>query len=241
MANEMIDSIRESVKERLSSSVYGTYFIFWIIFHHRFIFALFFTSEQKILDKTQMLKSEYLSDNFFNLVDWKVYAGWAIPAALTWLFIKYFPKYVSIPLFKIEQSYESERKLVLIDEKRKIEVGETKLEKASAEKLEAVVQKVKKEKEVGEVDPTQYWEIEYQEFKKTLYFRDFNLIIEAVYQRYGNVSWYNEYSAEIKIPQGILVYAHTHDLIKFRDTNDKIDLTEKGKFFVKEFSDEAKI
>lgn len=243
MFKEVLDSLKSELKNRITSSLYGTYIIFWLIFHHKFIFALFFTSESVIWDTTHVFKSEYLSKLFFDPSDYWSYINWFVPIILTWVFIELFPRYVTIPLFRTEQSYETEKKKIQLEEQRKLEIEDTKLQEESSKKTEATIKKVQKEKEVEKLDPTISWSKEYQEFRGSIYFREFAFVIKSVYEHGGDLSWWNENGNQTRVPQGVLAYSHTNDLLNFKSSKDgkSIELTDKGKFFVRQFSLENRL
>lgn len=238
MGNEIVDSLKDEMNKRLNSSFYGTYFIFWVIFHYKFIFALFFVSEGKIWDGTNMLKSDYLGKEFFNTSDWHFYIYWIIPLVFTWIFIKYFPQYITLPLFRTEQSFETQKKIIQIDEQRKLEIEETKLKKEIIKKTDEDIKKVQREKTVQELDPTISWKEEYDQFRRSIFYRKFNLIIDCIYKHKGEINIIEDYTNRVifELPQDILVYSHANNLINLDKEAEKINLTEKGKFFIKQYS-----
>lgn len=197
MGNEILESIKYEMNQRLNSTLYGTYFIFWIIFHYKFVFALFFVSEGKIWEESGLLKSEYLSREFFNTTDWHFYLYWIAPLAITWLFIKYFPKYITIPLFKAENDYEIQKKIIQIDDQRKLQIVETSLSKEIIKKTEEDIKKVQKEKAVQKLDPTIGWQEEYEQFSKSIFYRRFNFIIDCIYKHKGDIVVNEQYSTNV--------------------------------------------
>ena len=64
VGNEIVDSFKSDLRERMTSPVYGIFIISWLALHWKFIFTMFFVSEDKILEKTFLLKHEYLEQNF---------------------------------------------------------------------------------------------------------------------------------------------------------------------------------
>ena len=242
MDNEIVDSFNCALKKRLTTPIYGTFLVSWLIFHWKFIFTIFFVSEEKIWQATGLLKNDYLGTVFFNFHDWYFYLSWILPFILTWFIIWKFPKWVSLPAFRKEEEYRFAKSRIRIAEERKSETEEINLEQEKQKKLEAVSETVKKEKEIKKLDPSINWEKEYEIFKNTQYYSNFNSIIESVYQHNGSASWYVGNSLyPTQIPKGVLAYCHTNELIEFSKDNKTIDLTVKGKFFVKQFSIDNKI
>lgn len=231
MGNEIINSFNNSLKKRLTTPIYGTFLASWLIFHWEFIFVIFFVSEDKIWQSTGLLKNDYLLKEFFNFSDACFYFSWILPFVLTWFIIWKFPKWIFLPAFKKEEEYRLEKSRIRIAEQKKLETEEIKLEQEKKKKLEAVGETVQKEKEIQKLDPIINWKKEYELFKNTQYYSDFNSIIESVYQSNGYAGY---------IPKGVLAYSHTNELLEFGSDN-RITLTAKGKFFVKQFSLDNKI
>ena len=84
---EIISSIAESVKARLSNTLYGTFAISWLIFHWNFVFSVLFLDQEKIWEYSHLLKDDYLVQRFFNWADWYFYISWLAPFLLTWIVI----------------------------------------------------------------------------------------------------------------------------------------------------------
>jgi len=80
------------------------------------------------------------------------------------------------------------------------------------------------------------WTDEYEIFKKTSMFSDFDDIIDSVIEHYGriretdindNPTWW--------IDKGLLAYATSNELVDLNQDEASISLTKKGKHFVKLF------
>ena len=67
--NEIVNSLKDTLNKRINSSVYGTFSLYWLVFHWNFIFTIFFVSEDKIWESTHLLKNDYLLKVFFNYYD----------------------------------------------------------------------------------------------------------------------------------------------------------------------------
>ncbi|MBI2030928.1 hypothetical protein HYT05_04870 [Candidatus Kaiserbacteria bacterium] len=235
-SNEITDSVKEALKKRLVTPLYGVFVLSWLFFHWRFVFAAFFVSEDKIFEATGLLKDEYLQAVYFNTSDPAFYILWVFPFLFTYLIIWHFPWWVSIPAFKQDLEYRTV--------KRKLEIASQKeLEQKKVEELVVVTERVKKEKEVKQaekeverIDPTSQWREEYDGFSKSIFFHKFRDILNAIYKHNGNIKVVDQWETVFEIPQDILVYSHTNDLVNLDKTTSKIELTEKGRFFVKQIS-----
>lgn len=242
--NEITDSFRDIMKKRLTSPIYGIFLISWIIFHWNFIFTIFFVSEDKIWNATGLLKNEYLEKTYFDFMNFKFYILWILPFIITYFIIWWFPKWISIPAFKKDEEYKTQKRIIEIIEKKK-------LEEENVKKLEVITRRTQKEREVKEqekkiekIDPTVKWQMEYaHQFRGKPFYGKFRYIIDSIYKYNGDIAVENEYGQGFKfeIPRDILVFSHTNDLITIDKKEGKIELTEKGKFFVKQFSSENQI
>jgi len=233
--NEVTDSISESWKERVNTPIYGVLSIWWAIFHWKLLVTIFFVGEDKIWEASHMLKSEYLSVTFFEF-GWYFWVSWVVPFILTYLVIWKFPDWFLIPAFKKDEEDKTRKRKIRINEQKKLSEAEKEFEEAETKKLDVVEEKVKKEKAIKNIDPTINWQKEYESLKNSMYYSNFETLIESVYEQNGNVTWTDTNYRDHSIPKGVLAYAHTNNLVEFSVGNKKIDLTEKGKFFVRQFS-----
>ncbi len=236
VSNEITDSISESWKEKVNTPIYGVFSIWWSVFHWKLLVTVFLVSEDRIWKSKQLLKSDYLSQEFFNVSDPYFWISWIMPFILTYFVIWKFPDWFLIPAFKKDEEDRTKKRKIRIDEQRKLSDAEKRFEEAETEKLVVLEEKVKKEKAIRNIDPTVSWNEEYESFKKSEYYNDFNFLIESVYQYEGSIRWTVGDYTERGIPKGVMAYSHTNGLIEFSNKNKDITLTDKGKFFVKMFS-----
>ncbi len=237
--NEVVDSAKEAIRNRMVSPLYGTFIVSWLIFHWQFVYTAFFVSQDKIFQATGLLKNEYLQAVYFDFTDFIFYLLWILPVALTYLIIWHFPKWISIPAFKRDLEYRTTKK--------KLEIASQKeLEQKKVEELVVATERVKKEKEVRQtekeierIDPTLQWKEEYELFRKSIFHHKFKDILKAVYKHSGNIKVFSDWGNQFELPQDILVYSHTNDLVNLDKSKEKIELTEKGKYFVKQISQES--
>ena len=154
---EMVDSITETMKNRLTNSLYGTFFVCWLIFHWNFIFSIFALDDTKILEITGLLKNDYLWKKYFHINDLYFWFSWIMPFVLTYIIIWHLPKWVLIKAFKKTEEHNTEKKIIKILQKRKIEYEDTELQKQTAERVSATVKKFVEEKKIKEVNPAVGW------------------------------------------------------------------------------------
>ncbi|HNW55673.1 MAG TPA: hypothetical protein PKN62_01170, partial [bacterium] len=185
MAYELVDSFLKSLEKKLTTPIYGFLAIFWAIFHWKFFVVLFFVSESSVRQTTGLLKSDYLSEVLFKYNSFSSYILWLLPFLFTWLAIWCLPKWILLPAFKKEESYKTQKKIIVIEEQRKVENAKTALEKTSLERLKITEEKVKKEEEITKLDQSNIWEVEYHDFRFSKFYEYFDNIIEIIYRHGG--------------------------------------------------------
>lgn len=242
--NEITDSVRGTLEKRMHSPLYGVYILAWVAYHWEVFYAAFFVDQGFVYAKYHQLRNEYLASTFLNYRSLSFYLGWVIPVIVTYLVIWQFPRFIGLPAFRKDEQYKNAKKTIALHEAAKIQVEETKLEEKSTAKLEASVKRVKKKRDLEEVDPTVIWKDEFDRFRGTNIYADFQQVIDSIYDHSGNVKMgYNSYSQsyEFEVPQTILVYSDTNGLVELSyadNTNGRIKLTDKGKYFVNQFMTE---
>ena len=118
--NEIYSSWKDTMKKRASSSLYGTFVLYWLIFHWNFVYTLFFVSEDIIWNSMNLFKNDYLVKIFFNYTEVSFYLFWVLPIIFTWLTIWIFPEYIVIPAFKKEEENETRKSIIKLEEQKKI-------------------------------------------------------------------------------------------------------------------------
>ncbi len=241
-SNEILASIKDATKRRMITPVYGVFTLSWLALHWQIIYAAFFVSEDKIWQSTHMLRNEYIHSLLINFSDPWFYVSWILPFILTWLIIWEFPKYIGIPAFKKDQEDLSKKARIQLEEQTKLESETLAKLRATSERKKEEKEIIKTEKEIERIDPRAEWKQEYDRFSKTTLFNMLSFIVAAIYDYQGRVRVYDQFGdkIEFQIPQNILVYADTNGLIQFKSNlvsnTETIELTEKGRFFVKEYS-----
>lgn len=234
----MFDSIAETLKNRLTNSLYGTFFISWVIFHWNFIFSVFALDDSKVLLMSGLLKNDYLWQRYFSVHDWYFWFSWVMPFFLTYIIIWKLPKWVLVDAYTRTEDYETEKKVIKIANQKRIVREEAQLEEQTTKKVTAVAKQKVEEKKIKEADPTVEWDGQYQQFKQSKFASIFSMIITSIYEYNGDIKVEGDLYERIKfqIPQDLLAYAHTNDLVLLDKIKGKIELTAKGKFFVKKYT-----
>lgn len=233
----------ESVNNRVfSNPVYFIFILSVLLVHWRFFVILFFVSNESIVANYHVAKDVYLKHVFFDpnhlFISTVVFS---LPFFITLLILYILQPKVLPMLLRKHKEYE--------DARLEIEAGVVKKEKAvitAKEQNEKEKERLLKLREINETkefklnDQTVLWEKEYEnEFRRSRFFREFKFIVESIYERNGVILVNNKFipsEADFRIPKELLAYAHTNGLVSIVNNGNNIDLTEKGKFFVKKFS-----
>src|SRR4030042_4078453 len=185
--NEITDSLKDYIKKRVTTPIWGTFFVFLLIFHWEFVFTIFFVNEDLILARTGYLKNDYLRDVFFDVHNWYFWFSWAMPIVLTGLSIWVLPRWLFIPAFKKDEEYKTAKRRIRISEQRKLEEEMVRLEgekvrlgEESVKQLKLVSQKTEEEKKIMKLDPSLGWLEEYNQFRSSIYFNKFKIIIQSI-------------------------------------------------------------
>lgn len=250
---EVWGSIVEYFKSRMRTPVYGVFTFWWMILHWEFIYALLFVSQADILKHTGYLKNEYLKRYFTNYLDsgfwWWSAISFLIAGFMTYLMVWIIPRLVLNRAFERQQKDNAAKRKIKLKyaqeiqvEKTKLEEEKTKLETQTGKKLAATARKAAQAKKIVDLDPEILWQTEYEEFKKSQLFKKFDRLITALYRHNGQTviedTRYPVGRAErvqFVLNPDLLAYADTSGLINYDRSNKIISLTDKGKFFVKQF------
>lgn len=224
--------------DRAKSRIYAIY-IFWLLVGFLpVLFVSLFVDQQLLYEKTKLLKNEYIRDEFFNFSTWQgvVYPIAVIIGAsiMTRLVIWDFPKLFVNKAYKREIESQFQRDFEQIKIERKLEAEKQLL---AEEQLDTVEKEkaIASEQEKIEKTETEKWMEEYSELKKKQrLFNYFSEIPEAIFD-YGGRIEYQDQNEHFKIDTNLLSYAHASNLVSFDDTRTYISLTEKGKFFLKNY------
>lgn len=235
--NEIVQSFGGSIKNRLSTPLYGVYILAWAAFHWEFLYTAFLVSEEKVWQKAGQLKNEYLMEHYFDPSEWRFYASWLIPAIITYLVIWILPGLIGIRAFEKEQRDKTRKRVFLLGQEETLSRAKADTLQAEASELQAVGEKVKQEKVIEDLDPVTVWAQEYEGFKKSALFEHFGDILESIYKFKG----WTQYGNRFSMNRDVLIYADSNGLIEIVENGTevgdlKVKLTDKGKYFVKRYN-----
>ena len=230
--NEIVDSAKKAVQDKLDSSVYGIFIMYWFIFHWRFVYSVFFTSEDMIWQSMHLFKNDYLVKTFFQYNTFWFWFWFVMPILFTFLSIWCFPRWFVIRSYKRELDDEHEKTVFKIQKQIDLEKEKIKLEKQESQKLDVIVEKVEKEKIIKAAEPTNEWEYEYQELKKRAIFSHFRTLYQMVYENSG--ATYGQQSYRSAMP--LVAYLNSIEALSLNDQI--IRLTSKGNFFMRRYLEE---
>ncbi|MFA7252604.1 MAG: hypothetical protein WC027_02000 [Candidatus Paceibacterota bacterium] len=225
--NEITNSVKNEVKKRLSSSIYGTFVIFWLVCHWRFVLTIFFVSEDLILKQTGLLKNDYLLFNYFDVGSLYFWSSWSLPFLFTYAAIWMLPKYVLIPAFKKEAQDQTIKKVFELNEEKLVIVAQTNLEKENAKQVTEVAKQVVQEKKIRDTNPKIEWDADYINFSKNGYA---NIFLNFLNKFYSGDRYLHYFS-----PNDVS-YFDALGLIKI-DKNSVDTLSDKGKYFALKIKD----
>lgn len=235
--NEVISSVDLAVKDRISSPFYGYFLISWFIINWKILYIAFFVSQNYIFEKSGLLRHEYIAQSFplfwslEHFLNFFVYPFlmtfiffWMLPVVTKIFYRKSLKNQKALRIIEIQESTEEKKQ-----EKELIKV-ETGLIREKSEK-EKVKNKVERE------TPEVLWEKEFEQFNKNnLLFFSFDSIIKSIYEKSGHIiSGSLGYANYFKVPTDILAYCDANGLINVKEN--VISFTEKGKFFLKKYSE----
>src|SRR5690349_13088213 len=117
--SEVWGSIASYFNTRLKTPFYGLLGFWLVVLNWEFFYTLLFVSEDKVYDKTHLLKNEYLTDHFYHFNDpnwWLVFAGkLALAVLLTYVMIWIVPRYVLLRAFREQKQHDFEKKKIKLN------------------------------------------------------------------------------------------------------------------------------
>jgi hypothetical protein len=219
--------------DRAKSHIYGI-FAFWVAFFNlQIIFTALFVDQKLLYEKTGMLKNEYIRNTYLNIYDWKDLTwgvgGLILAAVFTYLMIWVLPKKLIKRAYSEELDNQYEREFMKVEKEEELLNRRKKLVK---EEEQVVSRQAKLEaKESDE------WDKEYEKFKASNLFSDFDGIAQSIARYNSGIKHYNRNGNLIfRIDEGLLTYSYGNGLLDLVGSNkDEIELTDKGKYFLAKF------
>ncbi|HET6747466.1 MAG TPA: hypothetical protein VFH06_05160 [Candidatus Saccharimonadales bacterium] len=250
--NELSHSIAEAIKFRATTSILGTYFLFWLVFHWQAFYVTFFVNEDLILTQHHILKNEYINQYFIQPRPDSI-SFWVciiVPGILTYLWIWVLPKLLFIKAFKREREYTYEKRSQVVKDQIRLKKLEEELAKknvniadleldATKKELSAAkneLSKVRSELEVQRVfhatEELTDNEKQYREFmKKDNAHKILDDIKECIYKYSGRL---DRPSYNYTLNTDSYVAADTNKLVRRikGTTYPTIELTDLGRYFL---------
>ena len=238
--NHFMDQILEYINKRAASTILVSFTVSWVICHAEPIFVTLFVNQELIMEKTGLLKNEYMEQQHLLGVHVNDCWWWArtiLPFAMAYIYVWWLPKFVINPSYRKEVGYKYQRKRMKLEEEKKLAEEEQKLIKQVTKNEEAKVEWKKAEAKIAKIDPEAVWEEDYRKYiNLESGFGSLAELKNTIYGRAGDIR--NEYGAIVS-PADFVMLWDTNGLVEF-DMSDRamVELTAKGKFFLKKFSEE---
>lgn len=239
-SNEFVESATIAAEDRITSPFYGYFLISWFLVNWRLPYAAFFVDEEKLFERSGLLRNEYLdlltpahSIYPFNVSATFVLHFFVYPFILT-LFFFWVSPLVTRHFFRKNIRNKKQLKVIELQESREIKEKELEIEKQKTAIVEERVERAKTASETPEV----IWFQDFEIFKESKLFDKFQQIIDSVYKHGGRIRSRTEESVRVfEIDNDLLVYADSNELIEIDQVTRKITLRDKGRFFVKKYSE----
>jgi hypothetical protein len=236
---------------RIKQPFYRTFILTWVLVNWKMIYFILFVDEKTIIEKYNILKFEYLLQNYSFLI-WNcwndillLFKFFIIPWFLTWLFIWIFPKYITWPaLSKYSETQSNEnitKKKFEIEQKReenKLYIVEK--EKELKEKKFNIDEENLENKQIA--DNKDLWDTEYNKFKNLEnYFKDFSDVINRINFHKWNMNFVFQWNQKIddSLDTNTLSYLLSKDILKQSEKYESLYLfTTKWNYFKDKYIDE---
>ena len=223
-----IKSLTDYLKERSNSTVLISLSFFYCLCNCRWIFTSLFTDQNFIYEKYGLLKNEYIYQNYAELHPDNFWFWFCMitPIILTYLYVWWAPKFVFNPAYKKQIIYKYERQKIRVEQENKLLSLKNDAIKEESKNAEAMIQLEDKKNKLNNINPEKLMDEEYRLFQEN---RDWVAALsdlrDIVYGNYG-------YVIGDKKDSSILMLLDVNGLIEYM-SNDSIDVTEKGKAFLK--------
>ena len=227
-------SIIEYFKSRAKSQVYGVFGFWWVVLHIGYVTTLLFVDQQLIYQKTHLLKNEYLAQTYLDYTKAESWLRLLAVMVMTFLTLWLFPKIIFNPSYGLEKSNQLKRQKIKIKYEKDLLDAKADAIKREVGTLTAELQKNKLEETV-EGSKQKIWGKDYEEFKKSTLYSDFDEIRESIYEHYGSTMIKSNGEVNFSVNSELLAYANSNDLVDFDSEEQTIRLTDKGKYFIKTY------
>ncbi|MBQ6461187.1 hypothetical protein IJJ36_02000 [Candidatus Saccharibacteria bacterium] len=229
----MVKELFEYLNKKASSTLIFVFIVFWIICHSQGFATMFFTDQNLIYQKYGMLKNEYLNQYFFgNICDYDFWVRTLLPFFLTWFYIWIMPKLIINRAYKKQINDKIDREIIKEEAQQKLikEQKETTKEEIAIKKEQ--VKLAEENKKLEDKTPEKVWKKEYEEFtKKENYGSVLSQLKNVIYGHQG-------YIRPDRITSENLMSCDTNGLININGNTSTCSITDKGKYFLKQFASE---
>lgn len=227
----MMKELFEYLNKKASSTLIFVFIVFWIICHSQGFATMFFTDQNLIYQKYDMLKNEYLNQYFFgNICDYDFWVRTLLPFFLTWFYIWVMPKLIINRAYKKQINDKIDREIIKEEAQQKLikEQKETTKEEIAIKKEQ--VKLAEENKKLEDKSPEKIWGKEYEEFtKKENYDFVLSQLKNVIYGHQG-------YIRSDRITSENLMFCDTNGLININGNTSTCSITDKGKYFLKQFA-----
>lgn len=235
--NEVFDSTELALKDRLSSPFYGYFILFWSLINWRIIYAALFIDQDILLKKTGLMRNQYIdaiTPNWHQFMFWWTFF---IAPVLLMFFAFWVMPYATRLFFRKNLKNGFALKIIELTETTKATQAKSNLVQQETALIKSEIKKAQEEKKAEEETPEVVWEREFRTFRHSRFFKKFKQIIDVVYEYRGRMSPAQPGS---QVERDVLVYTDSNGLVILKPIDfggTEIQLTDKGKYFVKKFSE----
>lgn len=239
-----MESFLEYIKQRSVSTYLVSYTVFWAIYHWEGVYTTLFTSQDFIMDRYGLLKNEYVHRFFFGILQdnfWSWIGGIIVPGVLAFIYVYFLPKILINPLYKKEIKYKVDREEMKIKEEKRLVVEERKKVEEQVRGTDARIELDKKRVEIEKIDPEVKWERDYRGSVDDNAGVVFGALTELRTVIYTFDGYIEDGEGKRIISEDSLMFCDVNELIKISHNQfdrSNVILTEKGKYFLKEFAKE---
>lgn len=231
--NNILQSVKDGINHRANSPFYGAFVITWLIWNWKTWYITFFTGEDLFFQKTGFLKINYLINSYTPTDFWSFIfvSGKIILLPLASVFFIFF---IVCKIERIIANQHGKNELNKTNDELTRQKG---IEKTTEKTLESRKKTVKKKAEIKKtLSQEEIWDEEYSKLGKIEGFKEAMIgLRDCIYKSGGLLD--DHFHPSIGTKYRSLL--HVNELFEYeRRSNNKILLTEKGKYFMKRFINE---
>lgn len=231
----MLQAFLDIFSGKAKTRVYVTFIGWFLLFHVDIIFIALFVDQSLIFSKTGLLKGEYIVSYALHFGFWAFMlfelTRLLLATLTTYLMIWVIPGLISEKSYTKELAVEYALRKMKLRKDEELNDKEERAVKKQIENLEAE-KKVAVEKIKLEESPDSFrWDQEYNDFRMTRMYGDFDRVVSCVYKYSGKPG--NMLGNTPKPAPELLGYLDANGVITIK--TGVISFTDKGRHFVKRF------